>query len=290
MSQHVTLLKKVLLSPGDLAGLDALRSRAADVLQELEEQDDDLGDLLDGAGLTGIDPEWLARVYEALASGEAAPDAPELHAHAEEDADIGSAYAQVLSPSLPPKLQLERWLDNVPELPASHVERLRAAPDTRAAKGFPDALTRKGVTPLVVFNTFEALSTLVQRAARQGLVTASAPLELDLAEGYLQASPYPLRAETVIAEIATMCNRDRDLARSLCHWSIGVAWVVPTLFERVRVEKSAVGIELHPDARSIPDLYVRWKAPARRAGIEGLERLVLAHERSLAGEAALAEA
>jgi len=254
MSNPILLLQKVILSPGDLSGLEDLRSSAREVLDALEKEG--LEDLFDGNGMASVDPDWLSRVYDALADGESEPEGTGVfHAHAEEDASIGLAFAQVLLPGLPPALHPDRWLTHAMPLPPKHVSVLREAADVRAADGFPEQLLVKGVTPLVVFNAIEAISTIVARAARLGVLPPRKALSLDCVEGYLQAGPNPIRAETVVGEISAMTDRGPDVSRGLCHWLIGASWCVPTLFERVQVRRIRVGIELLPGPRTIPDLW-----------------------------------
>jgi hypothetical protein len=277
MTNPIEVLKRALLAEQDKEALKHLRAHAAEVLAALDQEE--LRAKLDAiVDLRAVDPSWLAEVYEALAPVEVeAPAEEAFFARDEEDQDIGRAIGEVLLPGLPkPLRRLEQWVALAPDLddPKRRVDALRMRPDVSAAPTFPEGALRKGVTPVTVFNAFEAIATLVDRAHHLGHLSTSTPLTLDCAERYLQAGPYPIRAEVVVTEISVMADCSPDLARGLCHWLIPVAWCVPTLFGRVRVRKVPLGVELFHMTETVPNLFERWRPVSDAAQLQGLKHVI----------------
>jgi hypothetical protein len=277
MTRDLESLERALTSPGDRAALRELRARSKEVLAALDDgrsraQLDEAVDLRD------VDPDWLAEVYEALATAEAEVESPPEEAFCardQDDEDIGRAIGEVLLPGLPRKLNdLGRWLVLAPDVDPRRVEILGSRRDVLAAETFPSSALRKGVTPVVLFNAFEAMATLFHRARHKGHVSRARPLTLDCLERSLQAGPDPIRAEVVVTEVGMMSDCESDVARALCHWMIPVSWCVPRVFGSVQVSMAPAGIELSAAGETTSNLFERFLPTRYPSQLAGLSELI----------------
>ena len=181
MNSRLTLLKEVLLS-GKEQALAQLRIEAEEVREALEENDLELSE----SEREALNPEWTAKVFEALASEDdiakrekSISEAIES-LHEEEDAEIGRAFAESLVPTLPKDFRnWDVWFKGVPKVPVVHQDFLRNLTVVKSGMPFAEGLVPYGLTPATFFEAAHGIQLLTDRL----LQTALGPIDA------LQAQP-----------------------------------------------------------------------------------------------------
>lgn len=256
------LLYKSLTSPGNRELLSQLRSRSREVLTFLDQRDPNFPQ----EALASIDEQWVAEVYEALA-GEAEPlqnaEVEELsrrlfETSVQDSASIGAAFNQTLLPGLPLELVMfDRWFESLERASDEETEELSSRPDVRAAFPVSVQLINFKLTPSIFFFATEAVSSLIDRLIRMGIIS----------ERNVLLPNSELTTERLSNEIGRMAEVSKDTAPLLCQWLFRAAEYKPYLFSGFESEATHSGIRLSR-ADTSPNLYQRWgfvKEPAAAA-------------------------
>lgn len=261
------LFKEVILSPNNESLLRILKQRAAEVVdcltnpEEVEVSEEELHNL---------DPLWVARVYEALAtvgadqrSAEPFPDLE--YAHKDAEFEIGRAYKLSLIPGLPERLDLpHKWLVNVPEVEPDEMNDVLNSPSAQGAAPYSIDLARYGVAPLTVLDATDAVARLLERCIRTGRVSDEGPIRLSQ-EGVNQGDL--LNASHLADEVSRVADVRPLTARVLLDWSMEVAQLKPLLFNGFRAETGGdKAVALFRTGEKYNDLHERWGRTARWTG------------------------
>ena len=255
------LFKRTIFSPGNAELLSQLAQRAEEIMNSLDSPEAmDISE----QEMRSLQPNWVARVYEALGTAgqeeEALEEALDIstepgYAHVEAEYEVGKAYRLSLIPGLPPHLaDLPRWLSNLPEVDSD--ERIGLL-DTPSAKGAgPDSrhLARYGVTPLTVLDATNAVSRLLQRYLRTERLKE--PIILShhgVNDGEV------LNAEHLADEVSQVAVCREPTARVLLDWSIEIAHIKFLLFDTFVAETAGgESLRLIYKGEKQPDLHKRW--------------------------------
>lgn len=256
------LFKKTILSPGNEALLNEIAQRAEEIMNSLD--DPEAMDMTEEE-MRSLHPEWIARVYEALAPAGEEEEALEIsdklgYAHAGAEYEVGQAYEQSLIPGLPPHLaDLPRWLSSLPEVDDNERRDLLETPSARGAESLSPDLARYGVTPLTVLDATNAVSRLLQRYLRTERLTE--PIILShhgVNDGEV------LNAEHLADEVSQVAVCREPTARVLLDWSIEVAHIKFLLFDTFVAETAGgESLRLIYNGEKQPDLHKRWGLSSR---------------------------
>jgi RNA polymerase sigma factor (sigma-70 family) len=261
------LLKKAFRSPNDYEILQQVRQRSDEVLKALEDEEA-LG--ISDEEVESLDPLWVAEIYEAIAANfEPPPEDAEtiqalLDANAQEEYSIGLAYHQALMQDLPDELQrLEKRFTQLPKVGREEREELLATPAARAAMPYSEGPAAYGVTPLTVFYATEAVSSVLERLKRYGMLDDK-PLTI----GRDRVIPYGKSGKTINArslskEIASMAYCREDVANAVFPWLIEVAHYKPFLFSGFKAYAVEKDIRLYATEKRYDNLFQRWGIPAQ---------------------------
>ncbi|MCZ6625912.1 MAG: hypothetical protein O7B35_17065 [Deltaproteobacteria bacterium] len=274
------LLKKALLNPNAPDLLEEIRNRASEIIEALDAESED-ANLFDIA-VEDLDPAWTATIFEALSNSEELPPEEqairEMLVNATDAAEerIGHAFAEALFEGLPAYLtQFENMLREAkialidPELRAE----LLKTPSLRAADTWPevarkaaDALADRGMTPLTLFYTTEAVWEIIDRFMYYGDLSRDIPVVLRFEEDELYAEPDPRLAEIILEETQVLCQCEAPTAKLLLRWVLQVAVYKPFIFRRFEAESTTTGLSLTPAEHDyeelLEELFERWQFPA----------------------------
>lgn len=255
------LFKEVILSPNNENLLQILKQRAAEIVDSLNKPEEvDVSE----EELQNLDPLWVAKVYEALATVGADPQSTEPfadfdldYAHKGAEFEIGQAYKLSLIPGLPERLDLpHRWLVNVPEVDPDEMNDVLNSPSARGAAPYSSDLARYGVAPLTVLDATDAVARLLERCIRTGRVNGERPIRLSQ-EGVNQGEL--LNASQLADEVSRTADVRPRTARVLLDWSMEVAQVKPLLFNGFMAETSGEkAVALFRIGEKYNDLHQRW--------------------------------
>jgi DNA-directed RNA polymerase specialized sigma24 family protein len=257
------LLEDVLRSTGNQELLAQVRQRADEILFALENSES-FG--LSEEEMREIDPLWVAEVYRAVSGVlDAAEETPEaralFRAHAEEEASIGYAFREALMPDLPGHLrEIGRWLRSAPRVDEEEVRELLNEPSARAATPtYSEQMAPYGVTPLTVFYAVEAVSSLLDRVIRYGIVERGAVVFLDhkFASTTVREGD-GLGSEMLVDEVSKVAECSVEAARALYSWAILVAQYKPFLFDGFQATPKGEGVCLVQATQRYEDLFQRW--------------------------------
>lgn len=251
------LFEAVVKTPGDRELLRRLTERSGEVMEALDRR----GAIdISAEEMEGLDPQWIAEVYEALGAGQEdlEPEEGLFYAHQEAEYQIGFAYKQALIPGLPPHLAdlAGNWLSNLPRVSDEEARNALDSPSCRGAHPLSECLARYGVSPLVVLDSTEAVARLLDRFIRRGKIERSAPVVLtdeSVEPGGL------LRPSLLIDEICRVADCREQTAGALYHWGIRVAGFRPLLYGGFAAEANGEGaVTLYHTGERVNNLFQRW--------------------------------
>jgi RNA polymerase sigma factor (sigma-70 family) len=258
------LLEKVLKSPGNEELLGQVRERAAAVLTALENSES-FG--LSEDEMREVDPLWVAEVYEAMAAatprgGEDFEAAETLfRANREEEASIGAAFRETLLADLPEHLRyIERCFPHsTPQVDEDEQRELLQEPSVQAGMPYTEPLVPYGVTPLTVFYTTEAVSSLLDRLMRYEMINSDAAVGLEMNRVEINGRRTDLLSvNELVEEIRDVSECGGAVARALYCWSVQAAQYKPFLFNGFRACPRGEGISLARTNEFYDDLYQQW--------------------------------
>ncbi len=230
------------------------------------------------------EPEWVARIIDALMVPADLPIAEQaiveaLHDAAEdEEREIGRAFSTLLLPHLPiDKLRFAYYFVNVPRADPQHVAYLMAEPVVQAALTaepehsrkrfmidlvgkFVNDLVRHGITPLTILYAMKAISSMVNAAFNHDSECKERGLSLDVIGEHIVVSE-PLSAQLLLQAIETRCHIDRSAAHCLLAWIVAISRSKPFLFFGLKCQKSKTGITFtldHDKALDGDDPFKKW--------------------------------
>lgn len=257
------LLKRVLTQANEEA-LAELRRRSAEVIRYLESSPDDP----DLDRLADVDPEWMARVYGALADSE--PILPEdessvrtlLEATASDEASIGHAFREALLPGLPPQLtNFEGWFSNLPKVEPDKRIELLATPAAQAALPYAEQLAAVGITPLTIFYATEGISMLVDRLSDYGDLNRALPVLL-AAVATPSGEQQQLEPQMATREIEQVAECSPHIAHALLPWVIAAGQYRPHVFNGFVAQAHGNALLLAKSDCKYANVYQRWGLPA----------------------------
>lgn len=258
------IVKKLLSSPGNQELLRAVRERSAELLEAFQDIES-LG--IPEEELEGLDPLWVADIYEAIASVEEEPPPEEaetiralLEASANDERSVGTAYKLSLMPGLPEHLQLlENHLATLPMSDPEEIEELLETPAAQAAWPHSEGLARYGVTPLTILYATDAISSLLERLKNYEMLPRDEPVLLVAnREISYDGEGATLTPEVLAKEIANIAECRDDVARVIFAWTLEVAQYKPALFAGLRAEPTEGGVRLIASADRHDNLFERW--------------------------------
>lgn len=253
------LFKQTIFSPGNEELLELIKQEAQRVLDSLDGPEAmDISE----ADMISLEPSWVARVYEALATAREVDEidipADPGYAHVEAEFEVGQAYKLSLIPGLPVYLAdlPGKWLSNLPEVDDDERADLLATPAACGAEPLSCEMARYGVTPLTVLDATNAVARLLQRYIRSGRLSSDKPLILShhgVNDGEV------LRAEHLADEVSQVADCREPTARVLLDWSIEVAQMKPLLFNTFTAETAGgESLALTYTGVKESDLHKRW--------------------------------
>lgn len=269
LSPH-DLLERVLKSPGNEELLEQVRESADEVLAALENSEF-LG--LSENEIQEVDPLWVAQVYEALNTASAHENEDSeaiktfLYANQEEEISIGSAFSETLMAGLPRELkEIDKWFQSAPQVDMEERRELMKDSSVLAGRPYTEKLIPYGVTPVTVFYTTEAVSSLLNRLVRYEMLHPEAPVLLGMNRVEVWGSDSnPLSLELVVDEIERVTERSEVTARALYGWSVKAAQYKHFLFRGFQASPREEGVSLIRTDEIYDNLYERW---ARKAVFE----------------------
>jgi DNA-directed RNA polymerase specialized sigma24 family protein len=260
MSQTVhELLLKTFASPGDMALLGEVRRRSEEILDFLEREDVSIEPLSEA-----LDPEWTAQIYAALAdSGLSSDDRETIAALAElsdtEEERIGSAWQQVLLPNLPPGVaNLEEVLVSIAPVDEEEYKSLLSTPAVRAALPESERLAQRGLSPLTIFYTTDAVGGLLERTMRYECVSDTV-VHFDAASRTLEVEPPLVTREALLAEIRESADLDVTAAEPLLFWALAAARHVPYLLHGLKTVPNTTGFVAEATDRVFDNVFDQWE-------------------------------
>jgi hypothetical protein len=263
----LVLFRRVLASQGNEALLSELLARSREVLVWL--RDGGSTSDLENELPSGVAPEWLARVYEAIAGVDSLRDDRSardstrqalVHASESVEGQIGSAFAEILLEGLPRGVaDLSRSFAAAPQ--ASETERKHLLETASAREAGPSAepLAARGLTPLGVFYATEVLYPLVGQLVEGGLLPKGRVVlsVRDPPPGCDHSQLVPV--DLVVREFARVAKCKAQVARVLLGWLIAVAQAKPLVFRGAKATPVENAIKLMDvgDAEKMTLTY-RW--------------------------------
>lgn len=269
------LFYRALASHGDDSALQAVREHAAEIVETLDE----VGPMsLDQ--LNSLSPEWVAKIYESLFVGLGVSLRPEVEkgeaeeAHRSEDSKIGEAFRDVLLADLGKTLQFPAEIASLDEISGPDRARLSMTPDVLAARDVSAWWVAHGIRPLTVFYATKAISGLLERYFRHGLLRGESVV---LGDDSITVGDRDLvRPLSVLLreEISRRAECEPRTSQALYSWLLRVAQYKPWLF---------AGFEAQPmREQSLVCLVCRPEDAARTYRYWGLPTPAANHSRTLA--------
>jgi DNA-directed RNA polymerase specialized sigma24 family protein len=256
------LLQATLSSVGNEQLLGELKRRAKEVLAAIDAADIPLPER------AAEDPVWLARVYEALCAETKMPltadeqllDRALFETQRDDLTAIGKAFVETLLPDLPVELvRFAVYFADAPRISAEELQLLSSEPDVRAAFPISADLLLFGIRPVTVFYAAEAVSALLDRLLRYGIIGPQ-DLFLTVRRGGDHA-PAISRCDQSISipgEIAQMTGCDIRTSSLLLEWLLQVAEYKPFVFAGFEADLRSAGVLLKPTLQVFGNLYQRW--------------------------------
>jgi RNA polymerase sigma factor (sigma-70 family) len=264
------LFETAVKTPGDGELLRQLAERACEVIEALD-RPGAVG--IPPAELEELDQHWLAEVYAALGAGHGEEFEAEdeiFYAHREAEYEIGLAYKQALVPGLPPHLAdlAGNWLSGLPRVGDDEAKDALNSPSGRGAHPLSERLAQYGVSPLVVFDSTEAVARLLDRFIRRGKIERSSPLVLT--DEFVEPGGL-LHPRLLIDEISRVADCREQTAGALYRWGIRAAGFRPLLFGGFEAEASDEGaVRLYHTGERVNNLFERWgRRQSRRSLVAG---------------------
>jgi RNA polymerase sigma factor (sigma-70 family) len=250
------LLKGAIASPGDQELLKQIRAQANAILTYLERSE--FSEELEQLTFES-DPEWVAEVYGAIAGEEElSPEdratlAELFKANTEQEILISSAFAEVLMSDLPRDLHdIRNWFQALPPISEDERKDLYDHPAVQASRPYSDQLIVCGMTPLTIFYSTEAISTVVDRLMRYEVIPQPWAVIIGLEDN-------PRNQPTIVLhEIANVAECSQDTAQLLLPWLVRVAQFKPYLFGGFEARPISMGIHLVRTSEVDSNLYKRW--------------------------------
>jgi hypothetical protein len=278
IQNHLDLLREALLSADNPEFLQLIRTKAEDILRELEQSEQDP---LEGR-LEDVDPAWMAQVYEALSREEEflGDDRKLIDrlflARQNEEKEIGLAFEQALIINLPGDVLSWKGIDP-PRSEASAAQRseLCESPSVAASPYAKEYLVPFGMTPLTVFYATEAIGGLAERLIRKGGLKTGQPIALSALNGQ-HAGYQQLEFTMTRSEVGMTTGLPDSQSAALTKWCIRVAQFKQELFPWFSAEplgEDAVGMRWAGETTE--NLFQRWAKGAK-------PQVLTAHARSWA--------
>lgn len=243
-------LRRALASPGSEPALEELRQAALRHWASIPsaEHAGSLSEVSLGEHLPAeCDPQWLARVYEALAPATQQDDAGEraildlLERIADNEAqEIGEAVSLLIE-QLPSTLHPMNWLPDVDR--ASDVDRLHYTEDEtfRYARNGARDLALHGVTPRAIAECAAGFSLLFARVLRADAIDDRPQPGLPLVELASDSRRRAIAWPLLWGQAAMASDVREKQARGLAEWLVHVCGVRPYVVEGFRCEQSPRG-------------------------------------------------
>jgi RNA polymerase sigma factor (sigma-70 family) len=263
-SQALNLLKTALQSPKDRKLLQNLSVHAEDILQALELA----GDPTIEESLDTLSPEWVADVYQTLFEALAIKDleselvaSEAWEAHESEDTTIGRAFRETLLADLTDDLRFPTEVRSLPEIDEHERLRLGQAPDVGGGKPESEWWLRYGIRPVTVFYAQEAISGLLNRYLRRGLLTDTPVVLGDESLVIIDAEQksYPL-SNLLREEISCRAECSPEIAGALYSWLLQVGQRKSWLFAGFEAAPGPGGstLRLTCTTERVEQIYRRW--------------------------------
>lgn len=250
------LLKKAILSSSDKTLLQEVRENADEIAAAMEESDVEFTD--EEISRLELHPEWTAAVYAAIAGPE--DEDPEIlkaiqQIRANEDAEIGSAFAEALKTLHDRFHEWDRWFGEVRKAPNDYQTHLRDQIIVRTGMPYAEGLIKYGMTPGTIFEGSRGVELLLDRQIdaamlprhrypnRKELVELYDKIREQRAVGELPSVELTLRNERamdrsrpvvpyglLLAQVRGTPNCPPEAAEPLLHWMFEVSQLKPYFF------------------------------------------------------------
>lgn len=259
------LYQAVLGSPGNLTLLEELRKRSPEVLKHLRSGETE--EELAGASLDQVPSDWLAQVYEALASAEPFPaltvDERERHLKTNErdEARIGTAFRDALLVGVSDKaVEGTIFFDRAPRVSSKEQHNLMQTPSVKAAWPECAPLVACGLTPIGVYYATKSVFPLIKRLQVRGQLPTSPSVVLSDVDRTLRDSNFAtVPTQNVVLEFLQVARCSVQAAQALLSWLIEVAQFKPYVFCGGVAEQYGRSVKLTPRPQTATmDLFVRW--------------------------------
>jgi hypothetical protein len=253
-----TLFTEALKSPNNLELLEKVRLHADEILASMESSDQ-FGPSDDE--LSGIDHEWLAACYNALANEKVFGVEEEFYATADDEECVGRAFSEGLTTINREDIWQFETFASLPDIEPEEVEELLKTPSAIGAGCLAEPLARVGLTPLSVFYGTEAVSYLIERLMDQELIPSDNAILLEADDLLVNEEHHDvLTWDLTIDEIRRLSVCNRETAVELYHWLIQVAQYRPYLFAGFKGDPAAesLAVRLSRSEKKFENLYPRW--------------------------------
>jgi len=201
-------------------------------------------------GWTHLEPDWIADIYQAVATGLGYESTDNEHACADptlfmadqaDRAAVGAAFEQVLVPALPhgvehlvAELALRTGATKRPSRGQSP-ESLEQEPDVLAGGKAARDLARVGIAPVDIVLASDGLAMLLDRACDAGACVREAPVFLRRRGAQVLCidqvgAELGLARSELVEEIRSMTDLDDVRAAVLLDWLAQAAGSIPALF------------------------------------------------------------
>lgn len=258
------------LTTRDAELLQQLHKRAAEVVAALCEEDRDFSEM--EVRVIAEDPQWLARVYEALGdedvlgldAEEAEIEAAICEIHEDQDREIAQAF-QILTAYLPQAMvQWRKWFDNVPLIgDAASAELCRKWGELGAGDNL-QGLTQFGITPATLFEATIGLQLLFERRMADSHAGLESVLSVEfgphVSEREAGRKFVSVRREELLAQMRSSADCPPNAEEPVLRWTCLTAARRPRLFEGFKVlgASGAVMAVVHDPENRGSELLLRW--------------------------------
>jgi hypothetical protein len=198
-----------------------------------------------------------------------APNPIMVAAYDKDCAKVGKAFKEVLFKGVPSGLDglvnklTDLGIRDKKLLPAKILEIAREEPDVKIAQPESERLIPYGITPLILFETTDAIGELIERAQRRNLLPIDQAIYLSYQEGATYQNQKIATSLIIDHILEFTClagiKRSRDIVATLLSWSIDAARYKPYLITEFKAEPGldGDGIYLHRN-EEVLQIYDRW--------------------------------
>lgn len=211
--------------------------------------------------LSGIDDEWLAACYDALANEKVAGVEEEFYATADDEKSVGLAFTQALMTIQREDIWQFETFASLPDIEPEEVNELLETPSAQGAGCAAEPLARIGLTPLSIFYGTEAVAYLIERLMDQELVQVDSAILLEASDLLVNEEHHDvLTWDLTIDEIRRLSICNRETAVAIYHWLLQVAQYRPYIFAGFKSDPAAEGlaVRLSRSEMKFENLYQRW--------------------------------